>query len=153
MNNWCKHEWIANSGRGEEPVYRLNSQMGAEPIMHARCKVCEDRTWFTEQQWNDEKNPAVTERPIDGLVERRVVCAAIRNDKNEIICSSRHWDRLMCDQVARSIGNWRRAEQGFVDQFCVWMNRGEARKVATKAGQIIRRCGRDEENLYSENLY
>lgn len=53
MNNWCKHEWIANSGRGEEPVYRLNSQMGAEPIMHARCKVCEDRTWFTEQQWVD----------------------------------------------------------------------------------------------------
>lgn len=91
--------------------------------------------------------------PVQELVGRRVVCAAIRNDKKEIICSSRHWDRLMHDQVARSIGNWRQAEQGFVDQFCVWMSRTEARKVAAEAGQIIRRCGRDEEELYSENLY
>ena len=90
---------------------------------------------------------------LDGLVGRRVVCAAIRNDKKEIICSSRHWDRLMSDQVARSIGNWRRAEQGFVDQFGVWMSRTEARKVAAEAGQIIRRFRRDEEELYSENLY
>ena len=47
----CDHQWIANSGKGGEPVYKLNSQMGRKPIMHARCSRCGDRTWFTADQW------------------------------------------------------------------------------------------------------
>lgn len=85
--------------------------------------------------------------------QRRIVCSAIRNDQREIICAPRHWDTSMCEQVARSVGYWHSAEQGFVDQFGVWLSRTEARKVALAAGQIIRRCGRDEDELYSENLY
>jgi len=44
-------------------------------------------------------------------------------------------------------------EQGFVDQHGEFMTREEAHKVAIEAGQIIRRCGGDEERLFSENLY
>lgn len=55
MNNRCEHKWVANSGKGGEPVFRRNNQMGRNPIMHVRCSACGDRTWFTYEQWNDHK--------------------------------------------------------------------------------------------------
>lgn len=45
------------------------------------------------------------------------------------------------------------AEQGFIDQRGAFLTREEAHKVATGAGQIIRRCGGDDGRLFSENLY
>ena len=86
---------------------------------------------------------------------RWVVCAAIRNWEGDIICSARHWDNLMRSQVIASSKSWQTAEQGFIDQFCVFMNRQEAMLVAKTAGQTvdIRGCGGDETTLYSEGLY
>jgi hypothetical protein len=52
------------------------------------------------------------------------------------------------------LGEWSRPwEQGFIDQRGEFMTREEAHKVATKSGQIIRRCGGDDGRLFSENLY
>lgn len=47
-------------------------------------------------------------------------------------------------------------EQGFIDQWGIFLNRQEAWKVAKAAGQILYRCGGDDSDggtLYSENLY
>jgi hypothetical protein len=88
--------------------------------------------------------------------ERVVVCAAIRNGGYEVICGPRHWDSTMRVAVALSGGQWKSAEQGFVDQFGQFMTRQEAWKVAEAAGQICYRVGGDERDggtLYSENLY
>lgn len=53
LRSRCEHYWIPNSGRGGEPVFKRNSTMHAEPIMHVRCSQCGNRTWFTERQWNE----------------------------------------------------------------------------------------------------
>ena len=88
---------------------------------------------------------------------QRVVCAAVRIDVDKVICSPRH-----CDQTFHAIVNllpeedrdeWYHGEQGFVDQYGKFLTRPEAWIVAEQAGQIIRRCGGDGVNLYSENLY
>lgn len=44
-------------------------------------------------------------------------------------------------------------DQGFIDQWGVFMIREEAFSVSTMTGQIIRRCGGDRRSLFSENLY
>jgi hypothetical protein len=51
------------------------------------------------------------------------------------------------------VGDGRATEQGFIDQFGVFMTREEAYEVAKAAGQIKYRCGGDEGRLFSENLY
>ena len=51
LSEECDHEWIANTGRGGEPDFRLNRQMSAEPLMHVMCAKCGTRTWMTQQQW------------------------------------------------------------------------------------------------------
>lgn len=84
---------------------------------------------------------------------RRIVCAAIRNNSGKIICGPRHFDLVMRKQIEDSMANWKRAEQGFVNQAGEFLTREEAFVVATEAGQIFRRCGGDECRLFSENLY
>ena len=96
-------------------------------------------------------------------VQRRVVCAAVRdNSDGLIICGPRHFDSAMHQVIGLlddvSIAGvpprqWENTEQGFVDQFGVFMTREEAWAVASAANQIYRRCGGDGEKLYSENLY
>lgn len=88
--------------------------------------------------------------------DRRVVCAAIAY-KGLLILGPRHFDTTMRAQIdqTRTAGlvasrSW---EQGFVDQYGVFMTREEAWVVAGAAGQIIRRVGGDGKELYSENLY
>ena len=103
---------------------------------------------------NDSKDhKAAAEPPLDCRVMRRVVCAAIRNEVYDVICSPRHWDSLMRAQVSCAIGAWSKAEQGFVDQYGEWLTREEAWDVAEAAGQIIRRVGGDGGRLFNENLY
>lgn len=80
-------------------------------------------------------------------MDRRVVCAALRDSHGTIICGPRHWDSI-CRGTSK--GGW---EQGFVDQRGAFLTREEAWKVAFDAGQILRRVGGDEGHLYSENLY
>ena len=89
-------------------------------------------------------------------VQRRVVCAADRRPDGTIVCAARHSDPRMHLQKALIGGNWDGCEQGFIDQWSVFMDRLEAWQVALAAGQSIRRVGNDDMNggtLYSENLY
>jgi hypothetical protein len=59
-------------------------------------------------------------------------------------------DLMMLDEGNSSDGT---EEQGFIDQFGVFMTREEAYVVAKAAGQIKYRCGGDDGVLFSENLY
>lgn len=87
---------------------------------------------------------------------RRIVCAA-NVYKNLMVLGARHFDLTMHRQIEQSVecsmvkpSAW---EQGFIDQWGVFLTRSEAFVVATAAGQIIRRVGGDDGKLFSENLY
>lgn len=90
---------------------------------------------------------------------RVVVCAAVKlRTANEIylFCAPRHYDETMALQMGNSLNcgeDLQEEEQGFIDQFGVFMTREEAWEVAKEAGQIKYRCGGDEGQLFSENLY
>ena len=93
-------------------------------------------------------------------MKRRVVCAAMRNSAGDIVTGARHYDGIMRQHIERlreTHGHdvWSKSdiEQGFIDQRGEFLTREEAHKVATEAGQIIRRCGGDDGTLFSENLY
>lgn len=88
--------------------------------------------------------------------QRVVVCAANRSKTGKIICGARHWDEAMRSTVVVNKTlpeEWHGANQGFIDQFCVWMNRQEAWKVAEAAGQIKYGSEHSKGTLYSEDLY
>lgn len=87
--------------------------------------------------------------------EQRVVCAAHRHrETGNVITGVRHFDNFIRQQIAiRGDSHVEWHEQGFVDQFGQFLTREEALALATKNGQIYRRCGGDEKRLYSENLY
>jgi hypothetical protein len=90
------------------------------------------------------------------VAKRRVVCSAIRAKfTGEVIIGIRHYDEWMGKFDSWS-GWGDPVDQGFIDQYGVFMDREEAWKVAAAADQIIYRCGGDDKNggtLYSENLY
>ena len=93
---------------------------------------------------------------MDEPIGQRVVCAAIKAEDGEVICSARHFDELMRSQIERSAFKfeyWNAAEQGFIDQRGKFLTRHEAHDIAAANGQIIRRCGGDHDKLFSENLY
>ena len=93
---------------------------------------------------------------IDPLPEY-VVCAAIKLKDETIICGARHWDKIMCDIADKlrvleiDCGN---AEQGFINQWGVFLSREEAMNIVKKNGQKFNRDrnGRDD-ILFSEGLY
>jgi peroxiredoxin len=94
--------------------------------------------------------------------QRRVVCAALRAADGRVLLGIRHYSHDMHDQLARRDDRLRfqhlhDPDQGFVDQFGVYLTREEAYRVANEAGQIIHpeRCGGglDGPKLYSEGLY
>ncbi len=121
-----------------------------------------------------------------------IVCAAMRHKKTgRIITGARHYDKIMQEQINASEGKFNQfcrkmlskplrffhiyihmnswgndsVEQGFIDQFCRFVTREEAWKIADKQGQIRRQTGfekhgiprkpaiGDEGKLFSENLY
>lgn len=91
--------------------------------------------------------------------QRVVVCAAIRGKTGGIICGPRHYDSLMHDQIERMPISAARIffhrsgnDQGFVDNFGVYMTREEALAVAEAAGQVIKKHDPKHE-LCSEDLY
>lgn len=88
---------------------------------------------------------------------RVVVCAAVKLcddfSMQVIITGPRHWDSRMGSSAMHMLGNWKELEQGFIDQFGVFMTREEAWEVAKAAGQIKYRVPNDEGCLFSENLY
>lgn len=87
----------------------------------------------------------------------RVVCAACRDDRGIIVTGARHLDSVMRNQIhfiTDTPTDFTHPDnQGFINQWGQWLSREEAHVIATKRGQIIRRCGGDEKTLYSENLY
>lgn len=84
--------------------------------------------------------------------QRKVVCAAVRHKeiKEVVICSARHFDALMRSII--NLTEWTHhdfREQGFVDQWGIYMSREEARAVAIEYG-----VEPDLKNtLFSEDLY
>lgn len=97
-----------------------------------------------------------------GAVGRRVVCAAIRATDGRLVLGIRHYSRDMHEQIAHRDDRLRfqhlhDPDQGFVDQFGIYMTREEAYPVALAAGQLWRpeACGEglDGPKLYSEGLY
>ena len=89
------------------------------------------------------------------LADQRVVCAAIKNSRDELILGPRHYDRSMIDQIRKEREHWAPATvtQGFIDQFGTFLTREDAWEIAIRRGQIIRRVHGDEGKLFSENLY
>lgn len=94
--------------------------------------------------------------------QRRVVCAAIRAADGSLLLGIRHYSADMHAQItARRDGEKFKhrmdEDQGFVDQFGIFMSRRQAYEVATLAGQIIHpdACGVGlyGPKLYSEGLY
>lgn len=94
---------------------------------------------------------------------RFVVCAACRYGEM-IICGARHFDPTMHTVIEQlredklfAFEVAGRAEQGFIDQWGVFMDREEAFLVAQAAGQInVRRAKSshpDSTTLFSEDLY
>jgi hypothetical protein len=95
---------------------------------------------------------------VTQLADQRVVCAAQRNrTTGAIVTGARHFDKTMHNTIALIDPNheqgWAQSQSGFIDQFGTFLTREEAWIVATLRGQIIRRCGNDERQLFSENLY
>lgn len=93
---------------------------------------------------------------------RRVVCAAIRADDGEVLLGIRHYSLDMHRQIEQrrdgSKFEHRHDEnQGFVDQYGMYMTRESAYQVAKAAGQLayLEYCseGLDGPRLYSEGLY
>ena len=96
------------------------------------------------------------------VMQRRVVCAAIRSPLGKILLGIRHYSADMHEQMKhrRDCHEFylrHDEDQGFVDQHGVYMSREEAYQVAKTAGQIVRpeACGEglDGPKLYSEGLY
>lgn len=95
------------------------------------------------------------------MTKRRVVCAANQYDTQDgrvkVFVGVRHY----CPVMIQNLEFWkphliRSSEvQGFVDQHGVFMDRFEALKVATAAGQIniARPKTSPEDRLFSEDLY
>lgn len=83
-----------------------------------------------------------------------VVCAAHKKG-DRIITGARHYDSIVQQQIELTEGYdyWKDAKQGFIDQKGNFLSREEALAIATKNNQIRRRCGSDEKQLFSENLY
>lgn len=98
------------------------------------------------------------------LIEGRfVVCAACRYG-DMIVCGARHYDKVMHSVLAQlredklfDFEREGRAEQGFIDQYGVFMDRKEAFEVAKAAGQLnVRRTKSQSPSsttLFSEDLY
>lgn len=97
--------------------------------------------------------------------QRRVVCAANRDESGAVILGPRHWDEFMQEAytywkiaTCHMAKDMRFMEQGFIDQHGLFMTREEAYLVAARACQIKRSVGGDMSpegvgKLFSENLY
>lgn len=91
------------------------------------------------------------------MKDQRIVYAAIKMNDGTIICGPRHFDEIMRTQLMRDKlvwdPKWNRAEQGFVDQYGLFLTREEAYIIAEFNNQIIREIGYKGNRLFSEHLY
>ena len=85
----------------------------------------------------------------------KVVCAANRLEDGTILAGARHWDEVMRQQAERITGTRKHnAEQGFINQWGVFLTRKEALAVVKTSGQPFdpKRNG-STTLLFSEGLY
>lgn len=90
------------------------------------------------------------------MSEPRIVCAANKYQlfgRDIVIPSARHFDARMRELIMSLGMTGADHEQGFIDQHGTFYTREAALVVATANGQVVRRCGGDERQLFSENLY
>jgi len=90
------------------------------------------------------------------MKQRRVVCAANRCRHDIVILGVRHFDshiHMQMELLDLDEFDFTSEDQGFVDNFGVWMSRKEAHELAIETDQRIYRCGGDSKKLYSENMY
>lgn len=100
-----------------------------------------------------------TPRWIKYGVQRRVVCAA-NNYGGYIVTGARHFCPIMhmqIDSVGEELllalaGGFDNTQQGFIDQYGLFMDREEAFIVAKEAGQVLDRHEWGT-TLFSESLY
>lgn len=89
------------------------------------------------------------------LNKRKVICAACRKD-GIVLAGARHFDAVMISQAnatePKPKGYYTDAEQGFIDQFGVFMTREDAWIVAEKQNQICMNPTIPG-TLFSEDLY
>jgi hypothetical protein len=93
-----------------------------------------------------------------GKKGRRVVCAAVRAEDGSLVLGIRHYSMDMHVQIKQrhdgeKFCNRHGDDQGFVDQWGVYMDRKTAFVVALAAGQIVRPEACHYAELYSEGLY
>lgn len=102
-------------------------------------------------------------------MEEMIVCSAVKvtiNNIEEIILGSRHYDKIMRNQIAvlnqaySIVGaTFKDVEQGFYTNRERFVNRKEAMEIAIARKQIKRLVGSQHvadlagQDLYSENLY
>lgn len=85
---------------------------------------------------------------------RRVVCAAVRYSNGKVLTGARHFGPMMREQH-RAMGisaEERVLDQGFLDQWDVFMTRQEALEVAQAAQQILEKT-HPADRLFSEDIY
>ena len=87
------------------------------------------------------------------MINQRVVCAAIKLRNGIVVPSARHFDGVMVKLLREYNINSNGSIQGFVDNKGNFLTRSEALLVANKENQILRNCGGDDKELFSENLY
>ncbi len=96
----------------------------------------------------------MSEQSLIPQPHRRIVCAALLDDRGRMVIGPRHYDVVMQEAIKSLGGDWRKAEQGFIDQRGAFMTREEAFEVATAAKQIRVKTGNPESReLFSEDIY
>jgi hypothetical protein len=87
--------------------------------------------------------------------QKPYIMAAAWRDADGVIHSlpppARHGD--IARLLPKSAGRLYSGDDGFLTNWGVFVDRKEAHKIATAANQIIRRCGGDTRNLFTENLF
>lgn len=86
----------------------------------------------------------------------RIVCAAMLMQDDLIVTGVRHYSPDMRAAMKRIYGEGyhrKVKEQGFINTRGEFLSRGAALVAAKENGQVLYRCGGDETELFSENLY
>jgi hypothetical protein len=91
------------------------------------------------------------------MEQQRIVCAANRHPDGRIALGVRHFCQQMCANIQaypdHETCDWRKSEQGFIDNHWNFLSREAAWDVAEAAGQIINDRDWFPGSLHSEHLY
>lgn len=139
---------------GWSQVFVDNSVLALSVVCLLFCLI--QVRWYARRL--KEEAELIGRKTLDSPPERVIVAAANRYENGLILVGVRHWDNHMHVQAlsykdSGILPSTKDPVQGFLDNKGHFLNRKQARIIAEKAGQIIKRVGGDEEDLYSENLY